>query len=136
MPVCRTRPASQQLRGTWLVIGELNGAEALRALQLMGNGHNVLTTLHATSPENALARLEAMCLMANLGLGLEDIREIIASALRLIIYQEHLPNGNRKVIQLVELKGLENGRYLLQPLMRYNAEQETFEMTGAKPSWE
>jgi pilus assembly protein CpaF len=128
--------AGSKLRPDWLVIGELRGAEVLRAMQLMGNGHCAVSTMHATSPENALTRLEAMCLMANLGLGLDDIREIIASALHLIVYQEYLPNGQRKIVQLVELKGLEDGRYILQPLMRYNAEEETFEMTGAKPSWE
>jgi pilus assembly protein CpaF len=128
--------AGSKLRPDWLVIGELRGAEALRAMQLMGNGLCAISTMHATSAENALTRLEAMCLMANLGLGLDDIREIIASALRLIVYQEYLPNGRRKIVQMVELKGLENGRYILQPLMRYNAEEETFDMTGARPSWE
>jgi pilus assembly protein CpaF len=108
----------------------------LHALQIMGSGHSAISTMHATSAENALTRLEAMCLTANLGLGLDDIRQIIVSALGLIAYQERLPNGRRKVVQLVELKGLENGRYILQPLMRYDAEQDTFEITGAKPSWE
>jgi len=128
--------AGSKMRPDWLVIGELNGAEALRAMQLMGNGHNSLTTLHATSAENALTRLEAMCLTANLGLGLDEIRQAIVSALRLIVYQERLPHGQRKIVQLVELKGLEDGRYILQPLMRYSEENESFEMTGAKPSWE
>ena len=128
--------AGSKMRPDWLVIGELNGSEALRAMQLMGNGHNALTTLHATSAENALTRLEAMCLTANLGLGLDEIRQAIVSALRLIVYQERLPGGQRKILQIVELKGLEDGRYILQPLMRYNAENESFEMTGAKPGWE
>lgn len=128
--------AGSKLRPDWMVIGELRGAEALRAMQLMGNGHCAISTMHATSAENALTRLEAMCLMANLGLGLDDIREIVASALRLIVYQEYLPNGKRKIVQMAELKGLENGRYILQPLMRYNPEEETFEMTGARPDWE
>jgi len=128
--------AGSKMRPDWLVIGDLNGAEALRAVQLMGNGHNAITTMHATSAENALTRLEAMCLMANLGLGLDEIRQAIVSALRLIVYQERLPNGQRKILQMVELHGLEDGRYILQPLMRYHAENETFEMTGVKPSWE
>jgi pilus assembly protein CpaF len=128
--------AGSKLRPDWMVIGELRGAEALRAMQLMGNGHCAVSTMHATGAENALSRLEAMCLMANLGLGLDDIREIIASALRLIVYQEYLPNGQRKIVQIVELKGLEDGRYVLQPLMRYNPEAETFEMTGTRPGWE
>lgn len=128
--------AGSKIRPDWLVIGELNGAEALRALQIMGNGHSAISTMHATSVENALARLETLCLMANLGLGLDEIRQTIVSALRLIVYQERQPDGRRKVMQITELKGLEDGRYILQPLMRYHAEQETFEMTGVKPGWE
>jgi len=128
--------AGSKMRPDWLVIGELHGSEALRALQLMGSGHSAIATMHATSAENALARLEAMCLTANLGLGLDEIRQIIASALGLIAYQERLPQGNRKVVQLVELKGVEDGRYILQPLMRYEPEKDVFEMTGVKPGWE
>lgn len=128
--------AGSKMRPDWLVIGELHGAETLHAMQIMGNGHSAISTIHATSAENALARLETLCLMANLGLGLDDIRQIIASALRLIIYQERLPSGRRKIVQLVELKGLEDGRYILQPLMRYNPETESFVLTGTKPGWE
>jgi len=128
--------AGSKMRPDWLIIGELHGVETLHAMQIMGNGHSAISTTHATSAEDALARLETLCLMANLGLGLDDIRQIIASALRLILYQEYLPIKRRKIVQMVELKGLEDGRYILQPLMRYNLETETFEMTGAKPSWE
>jgi len=128
--------AGSKMRPDWLAIGELHGSESLHALQLMGNGHNAIATMHATSAENALARLEAMCLTANLGLGIDEIRQIIASGLRLIAYQERTPQGRRKVVQLVELKGVEDGRDILQPLMRYDPEKEAFEMTGVKPSWE
>jgi pilus assembly protein CpaF len=128
--------AGSKMRGDWLVVGELLGAEALRAMQLFSNGHSGITTIHASSAENALTRLEAMCLMANLGLGLDDIREMIASALKLVLYQECLVrNGKRKVTQISELRGLENGRYILQPLMRYNPDTDQFEWTGIKPEW-
>ena len=128
--------AGSKMRPDWLIIGELHGAETLHAMQIMGNGHSAISTTHATSAEDALARLETLCLMANLGLGLDDIRQIIAAALRLVLYQERLPSGRRKIVQIVELKGIKDGRYFLQPLMRYNIETETFEMTGVKPSWE
>ena len=129
--------AASKMRPDCLVVGELLGAEAMRAMQIFSNGHWGITTIHATSAENALTRLEAMCLMANLGLGLEDIREMIVSALRLVIYQECLtPNGKRKITKMVELCGLENGRYVLKPLMRYNPETDAFETTGEKPGWE
>ncbi len=129
--------AGSKMRPDWLVIGELYGAETMRAMQILGNGHSAIATIHADNTENALARLEMMCLMSNLGLGLDDIRQMIVSALRLILYQECLvPNGKRRVTQVTELKGLENGRYILQPLMRYNHETERLESTGVKPSWE
>jgi pilus assembly protein CpaF len=129
--------AGSKMRPDWLVVGEMNGAEAMRAMQIFANGHTGITTIHANGIENALNRLEAMCLMANLGLGLDDIREMIASALGLILYQECLvPNGERKVTQISELRGLENGRYILQPLMRYNPEKDVFESTGIKPGWQ
>jgi pilus assembly protein CpaF len=135
-PINDLLSAAAKMRPDWLAIGELHGSEALHALQIMGNGYSAIATLHATSAENALARLEAMCLTANLGLGLDEIRQTIISGLSLLVYQERLPNGQRKVMQIVELQGLEDGRYLLQPLMRYNSEAGTFEMTGAKPVWE
>ncbi|MEP7133823.1 MAG: ATPase, T2SS/T4P/T4SS family [Chloroflexota bacterium] len=135
-PINDLLTAGSKMRPDWLVIGELHGSEALHALQIMGNGHSAISAMHATSAENALTRLEAMCLMANLGLGMDEIRQTIVSAIRLIAYQERLPSGNRKVVQLVELKGLEDSRYILQPLMRYDAEKDSFEMTGVKPSWE
>ena len=129
--------AGSKMRPDWLIIGELYGAETLRAMQILGNGYSGIATLHADNTENALARLEMMCLMSNLGLGLDDIRQMFVSALRLVMYQECLiPNGKRRVTQVTELKGLENGRYILQPLMRYNHETESLESTGIKPSWE
>lgn len=129
--------AGSKLRPDCLVAGELLGPEAMRVMQVFSNGHWGLTTIHASSAENALTRLEAMCLMANLGLGLDDIREMIVSALRLILYAEYLPpHGKRKITKIVELCGLENGRYLLKPLMRYHPDSDSFEMTGEKPGWE
>ena len=129
--------AGSKMRPDWLVVGELNGFETLRAMQIFGNGHSAITTVHADSAENALARIETQCLMANLGLGLDEIRRMIVSALRLILYQECLePNGKRRVTQVTELRGIEDGRYILQPLMRYNTETERIEPTGAKPAWE
>jgi pilus assembly protein CpaF len=108
----------------------------MRTLQIMSRGHDCPTNIHAASTEDALDRLEAMCLMANLGLGLGEIRRLIASALQLIVYQERLPSGRRQVTQITELRGLENDRYVLQPLFRYNPEKERLEATGAKATWE
>jgi len=125
-----------RMRPDRLIIGELHGPEAMSVLNVFNMGHDgSLTILHASSPEDALARLETMCLMANLGLGISEIRTLIASALQLITYQKLLPDGKRKLTNIVELCGLENGRYVLQPLFRYNPDTNTIEPTGGKPSW-
>jgi pilus assembly protein CpaF len=128
--------AAASMRPEWLVINELHGAEALTAMQILSVGHSGLVTLHASSPEDALNRLEAMCLMANLGLGLSEIRTSIASALQLIVVQQRLPDRRRRVIQIAELRGLEHDRFIIQPLLRYNPGTDRLESTGVKPSWE
>jgi pilus assembly protein CpaF len=126
-----------KMRPDRLVCTEFMGAEAIHALQLANTGHDgSLFTIHANSAEDALARLEAMCLMADLGLGLGEIRAMIASAVHVITCQQRLPDGSRKLTQVTEVLGLENDRYVLQPLMRYNPETGQFERTLAKPSWE
>jgi len=127
---------ASRLRPDWLIIGELTGPEALTAMQILGHGHTGLTTIHATGTENALARIESYCLMANLGLGLGDIRNIIASAVRLIIFHERLPTGRRRITEIVELAGLEHDRYVLRPLIRYDAELGRLVATGTRPGWE
>ena len=127
---------ASKMRGDWIAIGELLGAEAMRTMEIFSRGHCGITTIHANSPEDALTRLETMCLKANLGLGLSEIRSLIASALHILVYQERLPTGKRKIVQIVELQGLENGRYALQPLFRYNFENDRLEATGAKPGWD
>jgi pilus assembly protein CpaF len=125
-----------KMRPDRLIIGELHGPEAFQTLNVFSMGYDGnLTIIHANSPEDALTRLESMCLMANLGLGLSEIRAIIASALQLITYQQYLPNGSRKLTHIMELCGLENGRYVLQPLFHYNPETNEIEATGASPSW-
>ncbi len=125
------------MRPDRLIFGELHGAESLRALQIISVGYDgTFMTMHADNPEDALARLEAMCLMTNLGLGLPEIRRLIASTVNVIPILQRMSNGSRKVTQITEMRGLEDDRYVLQPLMRYNPETDTFEMTGAKPGWE
>jgi pilus assembly protein CpaF len=120
-----------------LVVGELNGPFAAAALGYFGSGYDgSLTLIHGTSVEDALRRLESLCLMADLGLGLAEIRAMVAAGIQLVTFQERLPDGSRKVTEIAELRGVENLRYVLQPLMRYNRDTEQFEFTGAKPGWE
>jgi len=128
--------AATRMRPDRLVISELNNGEALHVIEICNRGHDGgMTTIHSNSTEDALTRLEAMCLMSNLGLGLGEIRAMIATALQMIVYQKRLPNGKRRIMEIVELRGLQDDRYILQPLMRYNPEKDATELTGVKPSW-
>ncbi len=122
----------------WLVLGEMQGPEAMRAIQLMSGDLRAITPLTATGPEEALTQLESLCLMANLGLGLNQIRSLIASAIRLITYQQNhtLPDYRRKITRIVEVAGVENGRYILQPLYVYEVESGQLQPTAARPGWE
>lgn len=106
-------------------------------MRYFGSGHDgSLTLIHGTSVEDALRRLESLCLMADLGLGLAEIRAMVAAGIQLVTFQERLPDGSRKMVEIAELRGLEHLRYVLQPLMRYNRDTEQFEFTDAKPGWE
>jgi pilus assembly protein CpaF len=128
--------AAARMRPDRLIFGELRGAETLRILDIIGGGHDgSLMTMHANSPADALTRIEAMCLMANLGLGLGEIRYRVATSLNLIVNQMRLPTGQRRIVQITELLGLENDRYLLQPLFRYDNDRGQLEPTGVSPSW-
>jgi pilus assembly protein CpaF len=125
-----------KMRPDWLVIGEIRGPEAMTAVQLL-QIERAVTTLYASSPEDALTRLESFCLRANPGLGLAELRQMIASAIRLIVYQANhtLPDYRIKITRIVEVQGVENGRYLLQPLFTYNVEAGKLEPTSAQATW-
>ena len=125
------------MRPDRLVVGNMRGPIAASVLHYFGSGFDgSLTHIHGTSVEDALKRLESFCLMADLGLGLSEIRHLVASGIQLVSYQEHLSEGRLRIIEIVELRGIENHRYVLQPLLRYDRESASFDFTGAKPSWE
>ena len=135
-PMVDLLSTASKMFADWLIFGELNGPAVVRAIEIFGHGHTGLTTMHADSVEDALARLEMTCLRANLGLGLSQIRVMIASAIRLITFQEKLPMGRRKATQIVELSGIENDRYVLRPLFHYSSINQRLERTGMAPGWE
>lgn len=125
-----------KMRPDRLIFGELHGPEAMRILDVVGVGYDgSMMTMHANSPEDALNRLEAMCLMANLGLGLGEIRNLIASTLNLVVTVQRLPDGRRRVVHIADMRGIENDRFVMQPLMRYNPSADRLEATGSKPIW-
>jgi pilus assembly protein CpaF len=109
-----------RMRPDRIVVGECRGGEALDMLQAMNTGHEgSLTTLHANSPRDALARLETMVLMAGMELPLAAIREQIASAIDIIVQLTRLQDGRRIVSNVVEVTGMEAGKIQMQELFRF-----------------
>jgi pilus assembly protein CpaF len=97
-----------RMRPDRIVVGECRGGEALDMLQAMNTGHDgSLTTTHANSPLEALARLETLCLMAGVELPSRAIREQIAAGIQLIAQQTRLADGSRKVVSICEVCGLD-----------------------------
>lgn len=113
-----------RMRPDRIVVGECRGGEALDMLQAMNTGHDgSLTTAHSNSPRDTLARLEVMCLMAGMDLPVRAIREQIASAVQLIVHQERLRDGARKVVKVTEIQGMEGEVITMSDLFE-------FEQTG------
>lgn len=93
-----------RMRPDRIIVGEVRGSEAFDMLQAMNTGHpGSLTTVHANSPADAIRRLESMVLMAGLDLPQPAIRDQIASSLDLILQQERLPGGQRKIVSITEV---------------------------------
>ena len=110
-----------RMRPDRIVVGECRGGEALDMLQAMNTGHDgSLTTLHANSPRDALARLETLVLMAGMDLPLTAIRDQIASAIDIVIQQARMPDGRRVITGIVEVAGIESGRIQMQELFRHD----------------
>lgn len=106
-----------RMRPDRIVVGECRGGEALDMLQAMNTGHDgSLTTLHANSPRDAIARLETLVLMAGMDLPLRAIREQIASAVDIIIHEARFGDGSRKVTHVSEVVGLEGDRTTMQDI--------------------
>jgi pilus assembly protein CpaF len=109
-----------RMRPDRIVVGECRGAEALDMLQAMNTGHEgSLTTLHANTPRDGLARLETMVLMAGMDLPLVAIREQISSAVDMVVQQTRFSCGSRKVTSITELTGMESGKLQIQEIFKF-----------------
>ncbi|MDY3297493.1 CpaF family protein, partial [Selenomonas sp.] len=133
-----------RMRPDRIIVGEVRGGEALDMLQAMNTGHDgSLTTAHANSPRDALARLETMVLMSGFELPVRAIREQIASAIDLIIQQSRIRDGSRKITYITEVQHMEGNTITTQDLFNYvqtgfdeNGKSiGHFASTGLKPSF-
>jgi len=119
---------SLRMRPNRIVIGEVRGEEALDMLQAMNTGHDgSLTTVHANSPRDAIARIETMALMANLNLPETAVRRQIASAITLVIQIARFTDGSRRVTHMTEITGMEEDVVSMQDIF-------TFEKEGVSPA--
>ena len=110
-----------RMRPDRIIVGECRGEEAFDMLQAMNTGHDgSLTTLHANSPRDVLSRLESMVLMAGMDLPTRAIREQISSAVDLIVHQERLRDGTRRVVNITEITGMEGDIIQTQDLFTFH----------------
>ncbi len=99
---------SLRMRPDRIIVGEIRDEAALDMLQAMNTGHDgSMTTAHSNSPRDSLARIETMVMMAGMDLPVRAIREQVASAIDLVIHQERMRDGDRKVVQITEVSGME-----------------------------
>ena len=110
-----------RMRPDRIVVGEVRSGEALDMLQAMNTGHEgSLSTVHANSPRDALARLETMVMMAGVDLPTRAIREQIASALHLIVHLTRLSDGSRRITEVSEVVGMEGDVITLQDIFAFD----------------
>jgi len=133
-----------RMRPDRIIVGEVRSAEALDMLQAMNTGHEgSLTTVHANSPRDALARLETMILMAGTNLPNRAMREQISSALDLIVQVSRLSDGTRRITSVVEVTGMEEAVIAVQEIYRFRRRGVApdgsvlgdFEPTGIRPAF-
>jgi pilus assembly protein CpaF len=112
---------SLRMRPDRIVIGEVRGGESLDMLQAMNTGHDgSISTVHANSPRDAIARLETLVLMAGMDLPLRAVREQIASAVNLIVHISRLRDGTRRVTHVTEVQGMEGDIVTLQDAFTFD----------------
>jgi pilus assembly protein CpaF len=115
-----------RMRPDRIILGEIRDAAALDMLQAMNTGHDgSMTTAHSNSPRDTIARIETMTLMAGMDLPMRAIREQIASAVELIVHQERLRDGTRKIVNITEITGMEGDVITMTDVFQF--EQSGFE---------
>jgi pilus assembly protein CpaF len=110
-----------RMRPERIIIGECRGAETLDMLQAMNTGHEgSMTTLHANTPRDAIARMETMIMMSGFELPIKAMRTQIASAIDIIVQANRLQGGPRKVTHITEVVGMEQDTIVMQDIFTYN----------------
>ena len=110
-----------RMRPDRIVVGECRGSEALDMLQAMNTGHDgSISTIHSNSPRDSLSRLETITMMAGMELSPKSIREQVASAIQMIVHQQRLKDGTRRLTHVTEVAGMEGDVITLQDLFIFD----------------
>ncbi|EDK30640.1 TadA [Vibrionales bacterium SWAT-3] len=114
-----------RMRPDRIIVGECRGGEAFEMLQAMNTGHDgSMSTLHANTPRDAIARTESMVMMATASLPIFAIRRTIVSAVDLIVQVKRLHDGSRKVMYISEIIGMEGDSVVMEDIFRYEASSD------------
>lgn len=125
-----------RMRPDRIIVGECRGPETLDMLQAMNTGHEgSMTTLHANTPRDALARTETLVMMAGYDLPLRAIREQISSAIDLIVFISRRSDGSRKLTHITEVCGLEKDTFVLQDLFEFDPIESTLKFQKRTPEF-
>ncbi|PIS33734.1 MAG: type II secretion system protein E [Candidatus Omnitrophica bacterium CG08_land_8_20_14_0_20_41_16] len=133
---------SLRMRPGRIILGEIRSSEALDMLQAMCSGHRgALAVIHAGSPQDVIHRLETMVLTSGIPITLEAVHRQIAAAVNLIIQQEQLPDGSRKITRLTQVNGIKDYQVILEDIFVYEIEEVSkegkvkgrFRATGVVP---
>jgi pilus assembly protein CpaF len=109
------------MRPDRIIVGEVRGGEALDMLQAMNTGHDgSLTTIHANSPRDALARLETMVAMSGLEIAQRAVRQSVAAALDVVIQLSRMSDGTRRLVSLQEIVGMEGDVIVMQEIFQFD----------------
>jgi len=135
---------SLRMRPQRIILGEIRGSEALDMLQAMCSGHSgALSVIHANTPQEVIHRLETTILMSGLPITLEAIHRQIAASLHLILQQDQLADGSRKITHITQVNGLRNGWVNLEDIFYYDIKdvvehgkvEGRFRATGIRPAF-
>jgi len=133
-----------RMRPERIIIGECRGPETLDMLQAMNTGHDgSLTTIHANTPRDAIARMETMIMMTGFEMPVKAMRQQIASAINLIVQASRIQGGPRRVTHITEVVGMEQDTVVMQDIYRFHQEGidengkafGRFECTGVRPTF-
>jgi len=130
---------SLRMRPDRIILGEIRGSEALDMLQAISSGHDgALAVLHASSPSDVVSRIETMIITSNTAIPLWAIRRQMSNAIDIIVMQEQLLDGRRKVTHITEVQGVQNDEVVLKDLFSYEISgisEETKQVMGQWKTW-